>query len=116
MDSKEANKCFYAEKRKAAMQFKRRDTQSQISAHRREVMLLTRRMRRQDSTEHNLIHSSIFAVPQQSTSSWDKAEFLKQTGLTIREPPSLPEKGYVVLIFTHHILLSNGAYVFFLKT
>ncbi|OIT27389.1 hypothetical protein A4A49_65824, partial [Nicotiana attenuata] len=92
MDSKEANRCSYAEKRKATMQLKRRDTQSQISAHRREVMLLSRRMRRQDSTKHSLLQHSIFAVPEQSTSSWDKAGFLKQIGLTIREPPSLPEK------------------------
>nr|XP_016493765.1 PREDICTED: uncharacterized protein LOC107813069 isoform X3 [Nicotiana tabacum] len=92
MDSKEPNKCSYAEKRKAAMQLKRLDTQSQISAHSREAMLLSRRMRRQHSTKHSLLQSPFFAVPQQSTSSWDKAGFLKQTALTIREPPSLPEK------------------------
>ncbi|OIT00116.1 hypothetical protein A4A49_59749, partial [Nicotiana attenuata] len=92
MDSKEPNKCSYAEKRKAAMQLKRRDTQSQISAHRREAMLLSRLMRRQDSTKHSLLQRSIFAAPEQSTSSWDKAGFPKQTALTIREPPSLPEK------------------------
>nr|XP_033510046.1 uncharacterized protein LOC104088840 isoform X2 [Nicotiana tomentosiformis] len=92
MDSKEPNKCSYAEKRKAAMQLKRRDTQSQISAHSGEAMLLSRRMRRKHSTKHSLLQSPFFAVPQQSTSSWDKAGFLKQTALNIREPPSLPEK------------------------
>ncbi|OIS98960.1 hypothetical protein A4A49_60923, partial [Nicotiana attenuata] len=89
----EPNKCSYAEKRKAAMQLKRHDTQSQISAHRREATLLSRRMRRQDSAKHSLLQSSNFAVPEQSTSSWDKAGFLKQTALAIREPPSLAEKG-----------------------
>nr|XP_016506750.1 PREDICTED: uncharacterized protein LOC107824485 [Nicotiana tabacum] len=92
MDSKEPNKCSYAEKRKAAMQLKRRDMQSQISAYRREAMLLSRRMRRQDSAKNILLQSSNFAVPEQSTSSWAKAEFPKQTALTIREPPSLAQK------------------------
>ncbi|OIT30434.1 hypothetical protein A4A49_57901 [Nicotiana attenuata] len=93
MDSKEPNKYSYAEKKKAAMQLKRRDTQSQISAHRREAMLLSRRMRRQNFAKHSLLESLIVAIPEQATSSWDKAGFLKQATLTIREPPSLAEKG-----------------------
>ncbi|XP_070026003.1 uncharacterized protein [Nicotiana sylvestris] len=74
------------------MQLKRRDTQSQISARRKEAMLLSRRMRRQNFAKHNLLESLIVAVPEQATSSWDKTGFLKQTALTIREPPSLAEK------------------------
>nr|XP_033516776.1 uncharacterized protein LOC104114668 isoform X3 [Nicotiana tomentosiformis] len=73
---------------KAAMQLKRRDRQSQISAHRREAMLLSRRIRRQDSANHSLLQSPTVAVPEH----WNKAGFLKQTALTILEPPSLAEK------------------------
>ncbi|OIT01482.1 hypothetical protein A4A49_59883 [Nicotiana attenuata] len=93
MNSKEPNKYSYAETRKAAMQLKQRDTQSQISACRREAMLLSRRIRRQNFAKHGLLESPIVAVPEQATSSWDKIGFLKQTTLTIREPPSLAEKG-----------------------
>ncbi|XP_009797908.1 uncharacterized protein [Nicotiana sylvestris] len=74
------------------MHLKRRDTQSQISARRREAMLLSRRMRRQNFAKHSLLESPIVAVPEQATSSWDKTGFLNQTALTIREPPSLAEK------------------------
>ncbi|OIT27213.1 hypothetical protein A4A49_56290, partial [Nicotiana attenuata] len=86
MDSRKPNKYSCAEKKKAAMQLKHRDTQSQISPHRREAMLLSRRMRRQNFAKHSLLESPIVAVLEQATSSWDKAGFLKQTNLTIREP------------------------------
>ncbi|XP_075080477.1 uncharacterized protein LOC107824485 [Nicotiana tabacum] len=75
------------------MQLKRRDTQSQISTRIREAMLLSRRMRRQKFSKHRLLESLIVVVPEQATLSWDKTGFLKQTALTIREPPSLAEKG-----------------------
>nr|XP_016472400.1 PREDICTED: uncharacterized protein LOC107794428 [Nicotiana tabacum] len=75
------------------MQLKRRDTQSHISTRRRKVMLLSRRMRRQNFAKHSLFESPIVAVPEQATSSWDKTGFLKQTALTILESPSLAEKG-----------------------
>ncbi|OIT01483.1 hypothetical protein A4A49_60108, partial [Nicotiana attenuata] len=88
MDSKEPNECSHAEKMKAAMQLKWCDRQSQISAHRREAMLLSRRIRRQDPAKHSLLQTPIVAVPEY----WNKAGFLKQTALTIKEPPSLAEK------------------------
>ncbi|KAK4370151.1 hypothetical protein RND71_009626 [Anisodus tanguticus] len=68
--------------RKATTQLKRRDTYSQISAHRKEALLLSRRLKKQDSIRHNVLENSTAVAPEQSTSSWYNADFLKQAALT----------------------------------
>lgn len=73
------------------MQLKRRDTYSQLSAHKRETLLLSRRLQT-DSTRLNLLENSTIATPTQSTSSCYRDGFPKQVALVIREPPALPQK------------------------
>ncbi|OIT27474.1 hypothetical protein A4A49_59728, partial [Nicotiana attenuata] len=92
MESRNTNKCSDAEKRKAAMQLKRRDTYNQISAHRREALLLSRRMRKQDSGKHRVLEDPVVGGLEQGTPSWYKGGFPKQTALIIREPTSLLQK------------------------
>ncbi|XP_016481320.2 uncharacterized protein LOC107802354 isoform X1 [Nicotiana tabacum] len=92
MDSKKRDNCLHGEKRKAAMQLKRRDTYNQISPTRRDALLLSRRMRKQDTARHNLAENAIVAISEQASSSLYKAGFPKQTALTIREPHALLEK------------------------
>lgn len=95
MESRNTNKCADAEKRKAAIQLKRRDTYNQIFAHRREALLLPRRMRKQDCGKHRILEDPIVGSIEQGTPSWYKGGFPKQTALIIREPASLLQKGYI---------------------
>ncbi|OIT04756.1 hypothetical protein A4A49_52898 [Nicotiana attenuata] len=81
MESRNTNKCSHAEKRKAAMQLKQRDTYNQISAHRREAFLLSRRMKKQDSG-NRLLEDPIVGGLEQGTPSGYKGGFPKQTALT----------------------------------
>ncbi|KAK4357606.1 hypothetical protein RND71_023216 [Anisodus tanguticus] len=69
MDFKEPNKYSHAEKMKAAAKLKRRDTYRQLSApHRKEELLLPRRMKKQDSAGYNFLQHPV-VVPEQATSS-----------------------------------------------
>nr|XP_009766860.1 PREDICTED: uncharacterized protein LOC104218146 isoform X2 [Nicotiana sylvestris] len=66
---------LHGEKKKAAMQLKRRDTYNQISPVRRDALLLSRRMRKQDTARHNLAENADVAVSEQPTSSLYKVGF-----------------------------------------
>ncbi|KAM3342766.1 hypothetical protein P3S68_027732 [Capsicum galapagoense] len=85
MDPEKSNYCSYAEKRKAAMQLKRRETYRF----------------RKNSRSHAFLVDPTTAVSERITSASCNSDFPQQTALTIRELPTLPEKASSYQICTN---------------